>query len=240
MTAPVSAAASHQAEQSALAAELWLELTSLGVAPSARFIEPAAALIQQYALASAALAADFYETERDFAGGRTGFTLPTADPPPDEQVQASLSWATEPLRRAESDRALAESRTEGASQRLVVNAGRETLTRAVTSDQYARGWARVPSGAKTCAFCMMLCTRGAVYVNRGTAGADTNSRFAGDGQFKFHDNDDCQIVPVFRGQRYEPPAVVHEWEQLYRESTAHETGEGKLRAFRRAVESSDK
>ena len=48
-------------------------------------------------------------------------------------------------------------------------------------------FARVPSGAETCAFCMMLAGRGFVYLTAATAGE----------QGHFHRGCDCKIVPGF-------------------------------------------
>lgn len=239
MTAPgVAEAVDHQADQAALTRLLQAELAGLTVSATPDFTEPATALIQQYAAASAALSAEFYELLRVDAGGRTRFRVPVADPPPVEQVQASLSWATAPARGTEPDPQLARSQVDGAAQRLVVNTGRETLTRAVSADQYAVGWARIPTGPKTCAFCALMCSRGGVYRSERAAGRDANARFVGEGEFKFHDRDDCAVVAVFRGQRYEPSEQIQAWDELYQETTGAESGEGKLRAFRRAYEAS--
>jgi len=43
------------------------------------------------------------------------------------------------------------------------------------------GWARVPRGAETCAFCLMLASRGGVYKTSQTAGRDR----------KYHGDDQC-------------------------------------------------
>ncbi|MDH6224353.1 hypothetical protein [Streptomyces sp. MJP52] len=52
------------------------------------------AVVDQYARASAGLAAEFYDAQRDAAGvGGPPFTVPVADPPPPEQTEASLRWA---------------------------------------------------------------------------------------------------------------------------------------------------
>lgn len=50
-------------------------------------------------------------------------------------------------------------------------------------------YARVPVGVETCAFCIMLASRGFVYATKKTAGVDSH----------FHPNCDCKIVPGFDG-----------------------------------------
>lgn len=65
------------------------------------------------------------------------------------------------------------------NETIIANVGRDR-------DKGAR-FARVPSGAETCTFCLMLASRGAVYHSRKTAG-----------EFKhFHRNCDCKVVPGF-------------------------------------------
>ena len=48
-------------------------------------------------------------------------------------------------------------------------------------------FARVPTGTETCAFCLMLASRGAVYHTRKTAGEWRH----------FHRGCDCKVVPSF-------------------------------------------
>lgn len=65
------------------------------------------------------------------------------------------------------------------NETIIANVGRDR-------DKGAR-FARVPAGAETCTFCLMLASRGAVYHSRKTAG-----------EFKhFHRHCDCKVVPGF-------------------------------------------
>ncbi|KFI65750.1 hypothetical protein BCUN_0245 [Bifidobacterium cuniculi] len=52
-------------------------------------------------------------------------------------------------------------------------------------------WARVPSGAKTCAFCMMLASRGFAYLSDETAGR---------GGSRYHADCDCKVIPSWGRQ----------------------------------------
>ncbi|MDQ3485451.1 MAG: hypothetical protein M3445_08620, partial [Actinomycetota bacterium] len=74
--------------------------------------------------------------------------------------------------------------SSGAATRLVLNAGRETVTASVTADPRARGWQRV-GGGKPCDFCAMLIGRGSVYTEA-TSGFDA------------HDYCACTSEPVYR------------------------------------------
>lgn len=72
--------------------------------------------------------------------------------------------------------------TAGAIGRLVLNAGRETITQTTTADPRTVGWQRV--GVGKCDFCQMLLGRGAVYSE---ATAD----------FEAHDGCACSAEPVY-------------------------------------------
>ena len=51
------------------------------------------------------------------------------------------------------------------------------------------GWARVPAGAETCAFCLMLASRGGVYTSKRVA-------IHGHSGKKYHGDCDCEPVLV--------------------------------------------
>jgi hypothetical protein len=196
-------------------------------------------VIAQYARTSAALAADFYEGQREAAGVTGPFTVPVADPPPSEQTEASLRWATKDLWPRDPDDpattdaqrepmdvrlAQAEKKAEQVAQKLVADTGRGTVREAVRQDRQATAWAR--SAARgACAFCKMLASRGAVYEK------DTSD-------FRAHDGCHCGVVPVFKGQRFELSPHAREWERIYREFAQGHSGD-QLRLFRRALAEHD-
>lgn len=67
------------------------------------------------------------------------------------------------------------------NETIIANVGRDR-------DEGAM-FARVPTGFETCAFCLMLASRGAVYHSRKTAG-----------EWRlFHRGCDCKVVPSFEG-----------------------------------------
>ncbi|MGW4834779.1 VG15 protein [Streptomyces globisporus] len=199
------------------------------------WIEAVRAVVGEYGNASAAAAADFYEAERVAAEVTGRFTVPLLDPPPDEQVDNSLRWATKDLwprdpddpkttaaQRAPLEVRLdaAEKKAEGVAQKLVTDQGRGTVQAAVQQDRMAVGYARA-AALGACAFCRLLAARGMVY-KRDTA------------DFRAHDGCNCGVIPVFRGQRFELSAHAQEWDRLYREYAAPFPGD-QLRRFRRAI-----
>ncbi|MDP5310385.1 VG15 protein [Streptomyces poriferorum] len=192
-------------------------------------------VVDQYARTSAALGADFYDAQRDAAGVPGSFTVPVPDPPPAEQAESSLRWATKDVwerdlddpqttdaQRKSLDVRLeqAEKKAEAVAQKLVADTGRGTVQEAVRQDRQATAWARA-AALGACAFCKMLAVRGAVYKQ------DTV-------RFQAHDGCHCGVLPIFRGQRFELSAKAKEWERLYREYAAPYSGD-QLSRFRLAL-----
>ncbi|APE21406.1 MULTISPECIES: hypothetical protein [Streptomyces] len=192
-------------------------------------------LVDQYGAASSALSADYYEAQRAAARVTGSFTVPLVDPPPEEQVENSLRWATKDLwprdpedpettdaQRQPMDVRLeqAEKKAEAVAQKLVSDQGRGTVQGAVQRDRQATAWAR-SAALGACSFCKLLATRGAIYKE------DT-------ADFQAHDGCHCGVVPVFKGQRFELSDHAREWERLYREFAAPHSGD-QLRRFRLAL-----
>ncbi|WSK24095.1 hypothetical protein OG730_34980 [Streptomyces sp. NBC_01298] len=213
------------------------------------WIEAVRALVEQYGSASASLAADYYEAERVAALVTGRFTVPLVGPPPEEQVGNSLRWATKDIWERDPDDPAtteaqrqplevrlvqAEKKSEAVAQKLVTDQGRGTVREAVHQDRAAVGYARA-AALGACAFCKLMATRGLTYKSAGSAGRDVNSKFTGDASVvKFHDNCHCQIVPVFKGQRFELSDHAREWERLYRDYAAPYPGD-QLNRFRQAL-----
>jgi hypothetical protein len=192
-------------------------------------------LVGQYGTVSAGLAADYYDAERVAAQVTGRFTVPLLDPPPDEQVDSSLRWATKDVWERDPDAPAtteaqqqpvearieqAEKKAEAVAQKLVTDQGRGTIREAVQQDPQATAWAR-SAALGACSFCKLLAIRGAVY-KRETV------------RFRSHDGCHCGILPVFKGQRFEPANHTREWERIYRDYAAPYSGD-QLRRFRRAL-----
>lgn len=80
----------------------------------------------------------------------------------------------------------------GAMSRLVLDAGRESVTRTIQSDGDALGWQRVLGGGG-CDFCRMLAGRGDVY-SKGTS------------TFEAHDHCGCTAEPVYTDEQRNAPS----------------------------------
>lgn len=131
----------------------------------------------------------------------------------------------------------------------VENGGRRTILYAIQKDGKRPRWARVATGAETCGFCLMLVSRGPVYVTPNRAGAETGPDALdlldeeGDAAItelmtRWHPGCDCKIVPVFDTQGNWPGKQDYlEAQKLWKEVTKGYSGRDALNAFRRAVES---
>lgn len=93
--------------------------------------------------------------------------------------------------------------------------GRRVLEPLAERRVFISGWARVPTGAWTCPFCLLLASRGPVY--RSNTVLDGGTGFAGAFSANaYHPNCDCIAVPVYGRRAYEGHEVVDAAEELYR------------------------
>lgn len=116
--------------------------------------------------------------------------------------------------------------------REVENGGRRQIIRAVENDPAPRiikGWARVATGRETCAWCLMLISRGPVYLGADTAGLDLDDfsaqRMIAAGQDvseymeQWHDGCDCKVVPVFKTESWPGKAAADRALELWNEAS---------------------
>lgn len=149
----------------------------------AALLEVVPELISYYSDGSSALAADFYEEERELAEVRSRFQVrPVVNERP-EKIGRSIAWASEPLVLTLVGAAeVVESRLAEVIQIEVARPYRDTITTNRRRDPDAVGWRRISTDG--CKFCAMLAARGAVYKQ------DT-ARFAA------HPHCNCTAQPVF-------------------------------------------
>lgn len=159
-------------------------------------------LVAAYGDMAATVAADWYDQLREQAKVSGAYRAGLADTVPVGQAQATARWAAGPLFAQDPDAARALNLLAGAVQRLVQQSGRDTLFRNAQGDPSKPRWARVPHG-KTCAWCRMLASRGAVYLSAKSAGRWN----------RWHDRCDCQPTPVWQGQSlpYDADALLQQY-----------------------------
>lgn len=161
------------------------------------------ALVREYGDLAAVAAAEWYEQVSPNA-----FLARTADRGfPLDGVEQGVRYHVAPLFADDAAGALAG--LSGALQRYIAYSGRATVARNVQLDPSRPRFARVPTGAKTCAWCTLLASRGFVYLSRETAGIASDH---------YHDDCDCQVTPMWdRGnaaiEGYDPDRMFDMYQQ---------------------------
>ena len=132
-----------------------------------------------YGELAAVAAAEFYDELREIGGFSGKAAVPVAGRPSEEQLKAVVRWGIGPLWEETPRPDAALKRLVGSTQRLSLQPGRQTIYQMAKRDRIR--YAHVPRG-KTCAFCMMLASRGAVYTSQ---------------QPHYHDRCDCVSTPIW-------------------------------------------
>lgn len=139
----------------------------------------------------------------------------------------------------------------------VEGGGRRTALNAVRGEKRRVGFARVATGRETCAFCLMLVSRGPVFKSELKAGAkhegaaeimeqknDFSDEELDELMTRWHPGCDCKVVPVFDVNNWQGKEDFERMEDIWKEYTrgfagARFTKNDKLNAFRRAIERGD-
>lgn len=151
-------------------------------------------LAATYGEVSATAAADFYEASRADSGVRGRFTAAMPRIVARTPVSRSVGWASAPLFNGDPEGAL--GRMLAITDEAALQEGRNTIMYNAQRDPARPRFARIPVG-KTCAWCLMLASRGAVYRSAASAGA------AG----QYHGGDcDCEPVASWDGGKDLPPS----------------------------------
>lgn len=146
-----------------------------------------AALVERYRASSTTLAVAYLRAFRAAAGVPGPAPVVPAPPVPAGQLETVLHVTAVAQTKAVASSGVAGQqamaaafvRSAGAISRLVLGAGRDTITASLDADPRARGWQRVTSGAP-CEYCA------------GLAGEPTSERF------RTHDGCGCSAEPVYR------------------------------------------
>ena len=154
-------------------------------------------VLTRYGNMAATLAADFFEVEARGLGLTPRVQL--APPMDGPRATARLGWAVSTQDQLGNLKVLTDE--------LVKQPYRSTFQDSAHAS--GAGWARVPSGATTCAFCLMLSSRGAVYRS------DAVAKFGFSGK-RYHGHCDCGVVLV-RGPEdypkgYDPAALFDSYD----------------------------
>ena len=160
----------------------------------ALLLESVPEVIGYYSLGSSALAADYYEDEREREAAPKLYVAEPVIVDRTEKIRRAIAWASDPLfgdSPAETEGRLAE-----VVQLETARPYRDTILENRRRDPSAVGWRRVTNGG--CKLCRMLADRGAVY-------SDSTARFAAHGHCK------CGAQPVFSSSHYGEEASVMQY-----------------------------
>lgn len=155
---------------------LWREIGE-GGDPRAALNDILPALVTQYGSMGAAVAADWYDDQRDRVGARGRFTAIPVEPA-DRGAHALIGWA---LNEAQDDSGLRKL-ILGGTQRRIADHVRETVAQSSARDPGARGWERV--GREECDWCEQY-----IGIVTTVPGYD----------FPAHDFCNCGVEPVWIG-----------------------------------------
>lgn len=162
-------------------------------------------LINQYGDLAATVAVNFFDDVREAANLKRAYRAVLSEPVPTEAIQANVRYNLSPL-FGKSDPEQALLNLNLVTDKQVKASGRNTIELNVERDPAQARFARVPTGAKTCKFCLMLASRGAIYLSQKTAH---------DG---YHGDCDCQAVPVWDEsdlpEGYDPDALYDQFRKL--------------------------
>jgi len=158
-------------------------------------LDGAPEVISYFSVGSSALAADFYEDEREREAAPKLYVAEPVVLDRTEKVRRAVAWAAEPL-FTDTPEATGERLAEVVTLETA-RPYRDTILSNSERDPSAVGWRRVARG-ESCKFCRMLADRGAVYL-------DTTARFAAHGHCK------CTAQPVFTSSDYGEEASVMQY-----------------------------
>lgn len=160
-------------------------------------------LVRSYGDLAATAAAEWYEEVRAASLGGS-FAARVSSGVDAARVEGSVRYAAGHLFTDDPQQTL--STLNGAIQRHILYSGRDTVRQNIGYDPRKPRWARVPTGAKTCAFCTLMASRGFIYHSQITAGLGND----------YHDDCDCQEVVDFDAEGahidgYDPEAMYEQY-----------------------------
>ena len=164
-------------------------------------IQALAAVMPTYTTMAAQASADFYDAARELVVGEKMGAKAISDYDPAKTEGAVRGFVRFVLRddvQTFNDQVLQriDYEMKRSANMSVVENGRRDPKRV--------RYARVPTGAETCDFCLMLASRGFVYQSEGTASAS-----------HCHSSCDCRVTPGWDGMEvedYDPRSIYDRWQ----------------------------
>lgn len=168
----------------------------------ALLLDIAPSVIAHYSDGSSALAADFYDDERERAAPPKLYIAEPVIMDRTVKIRRAVAWASDPLFGDEPEKAA--GRLAEVVQLETARPYRDTILTNRNRDPSAVGWRRITNGG--CKLCRMLSDRGAVFT-------DKTALFAA------HTNCKCTAQPVFSTDDYGDEANVMQYMASRRKRT---------------------
>jgi hypothetical protein len=160
-------------------------------------------LTAQYGSVAATLAAEWYEEMRSESGAGGSFRASLAPSVPAARVEGKVRSLADALWTPTPESILGSLLLS--ADKYVKQPGRDTT--ALNARREGARWARVPTGAKTCSWCLILASRDAVYLTKKSAAK-------GDGG-SYHGLCDCQAVRMASPDDYPPGYLPDNYYDMY-------------------------
>lgn len=175
-------------------------------------LEAVPGVISYYSDGSSALAADYYDDERERAAPPKLYVAEPVILDRVVKIRSAIAWASDPL--FGDDRDTATSRLAEVVQLETARPFRDTILTNRRRDPSAVGWRRVTNGG--CKFCVMLAAKGAIF-------SDETARFAA------HTHCKCSAQPVFSTDDFGEEASVMQYMASRRKRTPEQ--QAQLREY---------
>ncbi|QCB97126.1 hypothetical protein E5206_09435 [Arthrobacter sp. PAMC25564] len=188
-------------------------------------------LVSEYGPVAESLALDYYEEMRAASGASGAFRamagaggIPTGAVESKVRYLAGQLWTPDPASMLGG--------LLSAVDKYVKQPGRDAVSYNAKREGVA--WARVPTGAKTCAFCLVLASRDAVFHSKQSAG-DRRGTGKGDA---FHGDCDCSVVRISKASDYPKGYLPDNYYDMYTSATDDNSPE--VAAFLESLPPGDK
>jgi hypothetical protein len=179
-------------------------------------------LVAKYGDPAALLSAEFMERSLPTTMTRTFQPILSGGVTP-EQIESEVRYAMGSWAKGVPEETIRVLLS--ALDRYVKFPARQTVIDAAKRHKKLR-FARVPTGAKTCEFCLLLASRGFVYWSRETAGEFS----------RFHSHCDCLVVAGYANETeiagYDPEDLYHRYLEAQGKAKTNDL-KGVLEGYRR-------
>ncbi|TLM87216.1 hypothetical protein [Pseudarthrobacter sp. NamE5] len=183
-------------------------------------------LVAQYGDVAATMAAEFYEEMRTAQGATGAFTATLAAGVPTGAIEAKVRYLAGHLWTPEPTAMLSPLLV--ATDKYVKQPGRSTI--AANARRENVRYARVPTGDKTCSFCLVLASRDAVYATVKSAGDGKGTGYGDD----YHGDCDCQVVRIAKPSDYPESYLPDDYLAKY-EAARDAAGSTQIKAVAAAM-----